>query len=125
VDGSVAADVLPGMLLLGLGTGLAFNPLLLAAMNDVPATDSGVASGIVSTAFVMGGALGLAIIASVAAARTSALQAGGVGPLAALNAGYHVAFLVGAILSGVAALIGFAFLRTQPRAAAALNQPAI
>ena len=72
VDGSFAADVLPGMLLLGLGAGIAFNPLLLAAMSDVAPSDSGLASGIVNTSFMMGGALGLAVLASLAAARTGA-----------------------------------------------------
>ncbi|WP_241081201.1 MFS transporter, partial [Achromobacter xylosoxidans] len=60
VDGHFAADVLPGMLLLGLGAGIAFNPMLLAAMSDVEPSQSGLASGVVNTAFMMGGALGLA-----------------------------------------------------------------
>ena len=58
------------MVLLGFGAGLAFNPVLLAAMSDVEPTESGLASGIVNTSFMMGGALGLAILASVAASRT-------------------------------------------------------
>ncbi|WP_054447662.1 MFS transporter, partial [Achromobacter xylosoxidans] len=57
VDGHFAADVLPGMLLLGLGAGIAFNPMLLAAMSDVEPSQSGLASGVVNTAFMMGGAL--------------------------------------------------------------------
>uniref|UniRef100_UPI00258E70F5 MFS transporter n=1 Tax=Achromobacter sp. TaxID=134375 RepID=UPI00258E70F5 len=73
VDGGFTADVLPGMLLLGLGAGIAFNPMLLAAMSDVEPSQSGLASGVVNTAFMMGGALGLAVLASLAAARTSAL----------------------------------------------------
>ncbi|WP_241117361.1 MFS transporter, partial [Achromobacter xylosoxidans] len=71
VDGHFAADVLPGMLLLGLGAGIAFNPMLLAAMSDVEPGQSGLASGVVNTAFMMGGALGLAVLASLAAARTA------------------------------------------------------
>ena len=63
-------DVLPAMLLLGVGAGMAFNPVLLAAMSDVEPQESGLASGIVNTSFMMGGALGLAVLASVAAART-------------------------------------------------------
>jgi uncharacterized protein YbaA (DUF1428 family) len=58
------------MLLLGLGAGMAFNPMLLAAMSDVEPGDAGLASGVVNTAFMMGGALGLAVLASAAAART-------------------------------------------------------
>ncbi|WP_054495735.1 MFS transporter, partial [Achromobacter ruhlandii] len=63
VDGAFTADVLPGMLLLGLGAGIAFNPMLLAAMSDVEPSQSGLASGVVNTAFMMGGALGLAVLA--------------------------------------------------------------
>ncbi|MFA1589395.1 MFS transporter, partial [Achromobacter ruhlandii] len=63
VDGGFTADVLPGMLLLGLGAGIAFNPMLLAAMSDVEPSQSGLASGVVNTAFMMGGALGLAVLA--------------------------------------------------------------
>jgi len=73
VNGSVLVDVLPGMVLLGLGAGMALNPLLLAAMSDVAPSQSGLASGIVNTAFMMGGALGLAVLASAAAARTEGL----------------------------------------------------
>ncbi len=99
-------DVLPGMLLLGLGAGIAFNPLLIAAMSDVDESDSGLASGIVNTAFMMGGALGLAVLASVAATRTGALPAGAPGAeIVALNAGYRLAFGVGALCAlGAAAL---------------------
>ncbi|WP_205186635.1 DHA2 family efflux MFS transporter permease subunit, partial [Burkholderia sp. LMG 13014] len=68
VDGGFVWHVLPGMTLLGIGAGVAFNPMLLAAMNDVDPADSGLASGIVNTAFMMGGALGLAVLASLAAA---------------------------------------------------------
>ena len=69
VDGGFVVDVLPGMLLLGLGAGIAFNPLLLAAMSGVDEREAGLASGIVNTSFMMGGALGLAVLASLAAAQ--------------------------------------------------------
>jgi EmrB/QacA subfamily drug resistance transporter len=111
VDGSFAADVLPAMLLLGLGAGMAFNPVLLAAMNDVKPSESGLASGIVNTSFMMGGALGLAILASLAASRTAAL--GGPGDLGALTAGYQAAFLAGAVAAGAASLLAL-LLRTAP-----------
>ncbi|EPS1227210.1 DHA2 family efflux MFS transporter permease subunit, partial [Burkholderia cenocepacia] len=75
VDGGFVWHVLPGMTLLGIGAGVAFNPMLLAAMSDVDPADSGLASGIVNTAFMMGGALGLAVLASLAGARTDALAA--------------------------------------------------
>ncbi|WP_050820585.1 DHA2 family efflux MFS transporter permease subunit, partial [Bordetella pertussis] len=76
VAGSFAVDVLPGMLLLGLGAGIAFNPVLLAAMSDVDPSEAGLASGVVNTSFMMGGALGLAVLASLAAGRSASLRAG-------------------------------------------------
>jgi len=117
VDGNFAVDVLPSMILLGLGAGIAFNPMLLAAMSDVAPTESGLASGVVNTAFMMGGALGLAILASLAAARTNSLLAIGSSHLAALNGGYHVAFLVGALFAAFAAVLGAALLRATSAAA--------
>jgi MFS family permease len=111
VDGTFVVDVLPAMVLLGLGAGTAFNPVLLAAMGDVEQSEAGLASGIVNTSFMMGGALGLAILASLAASRTETLAAGGDGPLVALTGGYHVAFLVGALFAFGAAALGAGFLR--------------
>src|SRR6516165_8861252 len=95
VNGSFAVDVLPAMLLFGIGGGLAFNPVLMAAMSDVEPQDSGLASGITNTAFMMGGALGLAVLASAAAARASHLVASGSSAAAALTGGYHLAFVIG------------------------------
>ena len=112
VDGSYLTDVLPSMLLLGFGSGIAFNPILLAAMSDVAPEESGLASGFVNTAFMMGGALGLAVLASLAASRTDTLTADGDGHLAALVGGYHAAFIVGALFGISAAAIGGLLLRT-------------
>jgi EmrB/QacA subfamily drug resistance transporter len=118
VDGNFAVDVLPGMLLQGLGAGIGFNPILLAAMSDVEPSEAGLASGVVNTSFMMGGALGLAVLASLAASRTDSLLASGDGRLAALTGGYHVGFLVGAIFAGAAASLGGALLRAgRPEAA--------
>ncbi|AFJ85106.1 DHA2 family efflux MFS transporter permease subunit [Burkholderia vietnamiensis] len=108
VDGGFVWHVLPGMTLLGIGAGVAFNPVLLAAMSDVEPADSGLASGIVNTAFMMGGALGLAVLASLAAARTEALAAARAASLDALNGGYHAAFAVGAAFAAAAGLLGLA-----------------
>jgi EmrB/QacA subfamily drug resistance transporter len=113
VDGSYVAHVLPSMILLGFGAGTAFNPVLLAAMSDVEPSESGLASGVVNTAFMMGGALGLAVLASVASSRTDSLGASGDGPLAALNGGYHAAFLGGALFAATAAVVGAVLLRTR------------
>jgi EmrB/QacA subfamily drug resistance transporter len=116
LGGSYVVDVMPSMILLGCGAGMSFNPLLMAAMNDVEPTESGLASGIVNTAFMMGGALGLAVLASVAAARTTNLAASGDGPLAALIGGYHVAFVIGAFFALAAGAIGGTLLRADLRA---------
>lgn len=115
VDGHFAADVLPGMLLLGLGAGIAFNPMLLAAMSDVEPSQSGLASGVVNTAFMMGGALGLAVLASLAAARTAALATAGATPVAALAGGYRATFLAGAVIAAVAAALAAALVRSRNR----------
>jgi len=111
VDGRFLLDVFPAMVLLGIGAGIAFNPMLLAAMNDVAPEDAGLASGVVNTSFMMGGALGLAVLASVAAARSAQVQAGGAAEVVALNAGYRLAFLLGALFAGGTALLGWLALR--------------
>src|SRR5471032_1701800 len=115
VNGNFVYDVLPGMIMLGFGAGIAFNPMLLAAMSDVDPSESGLASGIVNTAFMMGGALGLAVLASLAASRTDTLTSNGDSNIVALTGGYHIAFLVGALFAIAAAIIGAALLRTAPQ----------
>ncbi|MCC6736573.1 MAG: MFS transporter [Bauldia sp.] len=111
VGGSFIANVLPGMVLLGIGGGMAFNPVLLAAMSDVEPKDSGLASGVVNTSFMMGGALGLAILASLAASRSESLAAAGVDAIAATNGGYQMAFVAGAIIAALAAILAATLLR--------------
>jgi EmrB/QacA subfamily drug resistance transporter len=106
VDGSFVADVLPSMILLGFGAGTAFNPVLLAAMSDVDPSEAGLASGVVNTSFMMGGALGLAVLASLAQSRTDSLRGSGDGALTALTGGYHAAFLLGAVFAAAAAALG-------------------
>ncbi|MEJ8812627.1 DHA2 family efflux MFS transporter permease subunit [Variovorax ureilyticus] len=122
VDGSFVVDVLPGMTLLGIGAGMALNPLLLVAMSDVSPSESGLASGVVNTAFMMGGALGLAVLASVAAARTGNLLMAGISTPVALTAGYQSAFLVGAIFAVVAAVLGAVLLRGRAQAAGSMTR---
>jgi MFS family permease len=129
VDGSFTTDVLPSMILLGLGAGTAFNPVLLAAMSDVEPSEAGLASGLVNTSFMMGGALGLAVLASLAASRTDSLLADGESHAAALTGGYHVAFLVAAVFAAAAAGLGALSLRAHAPSARgerdrALGEPA-
>lgn len=111
LGGTFVVDVLPGMLLLGLGSGMASTPLLLAAMSYVDTIESGLASGIVNTSFMMGGALGLAVLSSLADQRTGAMQRSGAEVGAALTGGYHFAFMIGALLTAAAAVIGALALR--------------
>jgi EmrB/QacA subfamily drug resistance transporter len=112
-DGSLVLDVLPGTVAIGLGAGIGFNPILLAAMSGVAPTEFGLASGLVNTSFMMGGALALAALAAVAAARSDSLRSSGEDELAALNGGYHAAFLIGAGLAVAAAVIAAAFIRAE------------
>jgi EmrB/QacA subfamily drug resistance transporter len=113
-DGDFLPDVLPGMIVMGMGGGIVFNPLLLAAMGDVGPTEAGLASGIVNTAFMMGGALGLAVLVSVADSRTDSLRGGGDGSLVALTGGYHTAFLVAAGFAAVGALLALLLRPVSP-----------
>jgi hypothetical protein len=104
-----AVDVLPGMILLGLGIGASSTPLLLGGLNDVASSDSGVATGIIRTSSLMGAALGLSILSSVASGRTSDLLESGVGLQSALHSGYQAALYIGAVFLALAALLGTLF----------------
>ena len=115
VDGNFVSDVLPSMILLGFGAGTAFNPVLLAAMSDVDPSEAGLASGVVNTSFMMGGAVGLAVLASLAQSRTDSLRASGDGALTALTGGYHAAFLLGALFAVAAAALGAFLLNPGPQ----------
>jgi len=101
---------------MGLGAGIALNPILLAAMSEVKPEDSGLASGIVNTAFMMGGALGLAVLAAMADARSDGLLSSGTGisQVAALHSGYQLAFLGGALFAGIAAVMSAMLLPANP-----------
>ncbi|HEV2902223.1 MAG TPA: DHA2 family efflux MFS transporter permease subunit [Gaiellaceae bacterium] len=114
VDGNWLVDVLPATLAASLGAGIAFNPILLAAMSGVGQEQAGLASGVVNTAFMMGGAVGLAALAAIADARTESLVDSGEGALEALNSGYNLAFLVGAIFVVASALVAATLPRGEP-----------
>jgi EmrB/QacA subfamily drug resistance transporter len=119
VGGDFLVDVLPATVVLGLGVGLAFNPVLLAATSGVPHSEAGLVSGVVNTCFMMGGALGLAVLAGIAGSRTDSLA--GDGRLAALTGGYHAAFLAGAAFALLAAVLARTLLReAEPAPAEAL-----
>jgi EmrB/QacA subfamily drug resistance transporter len=105
VNGTFVPDILVPMLLLGLGAGVSFMPLFLIATAEVGPSESGLVSGLISTSQMIGGALGLALLAGLAAARTSALLGAGEAQLAAVNDGYHAAFLLAAVLALVTAVL--------------------
>ena len=98
-------------MLIGLGAGLSMPPLMTLAMSGATPEDSGLASGLVNTTVQVGGAIGLAVLATLASERT-----GDATSAAALNSGYHLAYLIGAAALAVAVVISLVVLRT-PRAA--------
>jgi EmrB/QacA subfamily drug resistance transporter len=111
VGGHFLPDVLPGSILLGIGAGAALPPLLLAATADVQPKESGLASGVANTAFILGGALGLSVLAGIATTRTNHVLATGHSHLAALTGGYDTAFLAGAASAALAAILAATWLR--------------
>jgi EmrB/QacA subfamily drug resistance transporter len=115
VDATYVVDIAPPMILFGLGAGLAFPSLMTLAMSGATQSDSGLASGLVNTSLQVGGAIGLAVLATVATERTEGLISDGESTASALNSGYHLAYLVGAALVGVAVVIAIATLR-EPEA---------
>src|SRR4051794_35302377 len=114
VDGDYVTHVLPAMMLIGLGAGLGFPSLMTLAMSGATPQDSGLASGLVNTSVQVGGAIGLAVLATFAGERTADLRAAGVDPASALNSGFHLAYLIGAVLVAAAIAISLIVFR-QPR----------
>jgi EmrB/QacA subfamily drug resistance transporter len=104
VDGSYLRHIFPVMILLGFGIGVSFPALMTLAMSGATPQDAGLASGLVNTTAQVGGALGLAILATVSATHADNLLADGEATASALTGGYHLAFWIGALLV-VAALV--------------------
>jgi EmrB/QacA subfamily drug resistance transporter len=124
VDASYVVDILPAMVTLGLGAGLAFPSLMTLAMSGATASDSGLASGLVNTSVQVGGAIGLAVLATLATERTEVALSEGQSTASALNSGYHVAYLVGAGLVVVAVAVAVTTLRSPAPEAVAEPEPA-
>ena len=110
VDGSFVVDVLPGTVLIGLGAGLSMPPLMTLAMSGVKPEDSGLASGLVNTTVQVGGAIGLAVLATLASERT-----GDATSAAAVNSGYHLAYLIGAAALAAAIVVAVVVLKPAAR----------
>jgi predicted MFS family arabinose efflux permease len=113
VDATYAVDLLPAMILIGLGAGLGFPSLMTLAMSGATASDAGLASGLVNTSVQVGGAIGLAVLATLATERTDGLLADGESAASALNSGYHLAYLIGAGLVIVAIATAVSVLRSR------------
>jgi EmrB/QacA subfamily drug resistance transporter len=113
VDGNYLTDIFPVMLLLGAGAGTCFPALMTLAMSGATQEDAGLASGFVNTTTQVGGAIGLAVLATAAAERTDAL-AGSMSHDAALNSGYHLAYLIGTALMAAAVLVAVVVVETVP-----------
>ncbi len=111
VTGGYLADLLPSMVLMGVGAGLGFPALMSLAMSGATEEDSGLASGLVNTTQQVGGALGLAVLATLSTSRSNGLLAAGEAPAEALTSGYRLAFGVGAALVALAALLAVVVLR--------------
>jgi EmrB/QacA subfamily drug resistance transporter len=114
VDGSYLTDVLPVMIPLGIGAGLFFPSLTTLAVSGVAPSESGLASGLLNTTLQVGGAIGLAVLATLAASRTDELVAGGASSASALTGGYHLAFLIGAGLVVAAMVVALTVLGRIP-----------
>jgi len=123
VDGDYLTHVLPPMVLFGFGAGLSFPALMNIAMSGATSEDAGLASGLVNTSAQVGGALGLAVLATLSGSRTEELAKAGENAASALTQGYHLAFLVGAFLVAVATVVALVVLEPEDKAATAHDGP--
>jgi EmrB/QacA subfamily drug resistance transporter len=114
VEGDYAGQLLPAMVVFGIGAGLAFPSLMTVAMSGVEMSEAGLASGLVNTAAQVGGAVGLAVLATVSASRSDELIASGTAEAQALTDGYHLAFWIGVALVAAAIVVAVAVIRQVP-----------
>lgn len=114
VDANYVVDLLPPFLLIAIGIGTAFPAIMTLAMSAATPADSGLASGLVNTSMQVGGAVGLALLATLSTERTDTLLGDGVAQASALTSGYHLAYLVGAGLAAIAVAIAIFVLRPTP-----------
>jgi EmrB/QacA subfamily drug resistance transporter len=124
VDGSYWRDVFPTMIIMALGIGVCFPALMTLAMSGATPQDAGLASGLVNTTAQVGGALGLAVLATVSATRTDHLESAGHSTLSALTGGYHLAFLIGAACCLAAFVVALTLMQSEKKAAAGAEAPA-
>ena len=122
VEGDYVGQLLPAMAIFGIGAGLAFPSLMTVAMSGVEMDEAGLASGLVNTAAQVGGAIGLAVLATVSATRSDDLIASGTAEAQALTDGYHVAFWIGVGLVAVAIAVASVVIRHVPMTEAELGE---
>jgi EmrB/QacA subfamily drug resistance transporter len=113
VDGNYLTDLMPPFLLVGVGVGTAFPSLMTLAMSGAGPSEAGLASGVVNTSLQVGGAIGLAVLATLASQRTDSIGSSA-SHLSALNSGYHLAYVIGAALVAVALVVAATVLRAPP-----------
>jgi EmrB/QacA subfamily drug resistance transporter len=123
VDGTYLADVFPSVTLMGIGGGLAFPAMTTLAMSGATPEDSGLTSGLVNTTQQVGGALGIAVLATLSTSRTNTLLSGGAAPTEALASGFRLAFWVGAAMVTTAVVLALTVLRRPVRPAAGVGEP--
>ena len=125
VDGNYIVDLFPAVILFGFGAGVAFPALMMLAMSGATPQDAGLASGLVNTTGQVGGAIGLAVLATLSTERTATLIENGESRLEALTGGFHLAYLIGAAAAAVAIVTAVTVLRegTMEAMAAAHGEP--
>ncbi len=124
VDGNYLTDLLPPFLLIGVGVGTSFPAIMTLAMSGATPEDAGLASGLVNTSMQVGGAIGLAVLATLSTERTELpARRRRVASLQALNSGYHVAYLIGAGLAAIAVAIAIFVLRAPAPGAMPAHAP--
>jgi EmrB/QacA subfamily drug resistance transporter len=111
VDGTYAADLLPGFLLTGLGIGFSFVPISIAALAGVQPAEAGLASGLFNTSQQIGGALGIAALSTIASSQTDSAVAAGTAIPEALVDGFTAAFLAGAGIAAVGIVAALTLIR--------------
>jgi EmrB/QacA subfamily drug resistance transporter len=114
VDGVYMRDLLPAMLLIGIGGGVSFPMLMTLAMSGATHSDAGLASGLVNTTAQVGGAIGLATLATLSTSHTASLMSSGTNQLVALTEGFQLAFWIGAVLVGVGIVIAATVIKPAP-----------
>jgi MFS family permease len=112
-DGSFLTDVLAPTVFIGVGAGVCFPSLMQLAMTGADMQDTGLASGLINSTVQVGGAIGLAVLATLSTGRTEDLRAAGEGAASALTGGFHLAFLIGGALVGAALVAAVTVLRSE------------